>query len=261
MKRLESTSRFIPSIIIIILLLLWEGLTRGNLEISRMLPPPSEIIITLFENIEVLWLHTKITLFEAMTGFVISIVFAVLLAIIMDGIVFIKDALYSIIITSQTIPILVIAPLFIMWFGFGYLPKILIVILVCFFPITISLLEGLQSVDKEMLNLLKSMGASKYQIYRLVKLPAALPNFFAGLKISGTYSIMGAIIGEWVGGKHGLGVYMMRVRHSFAIDKVFATIVIISLLSMLLIKIISIIEDKAMPWIQFQKQKDTEEYK
>ena len=259
MKRLESTSRLIPSALIIILLLLWEGVTRGNLDLARMLPPPTEIIKTLFENIGVLWQHSKITLFEAMTGFVISIVLAVLLAIIMDGIVFIKDALYSIIITSQTIPILVIAPLFIMWFGFGYLPKILIVILVCFFPITISLLEGLQSVDKEMLNLLKSMGASKYQLYKLVKLPAALPNFFAGLKISGTYSIMGAIIGEWVGGKNGLGVYMMRVRHSFAIDKVFATIVIISLLSVLLIKIISIIEGKMMPWIQFQKQKETEE--
>ena len=259
MKRLVNTSKIIPIGLIIIILFLWEGATKGNLDISRILPPPTEIIKTIFENLEILWGHTKITLFEAMTGFVVSIILAIALAIAMDGIVILKEALYPIIITSQTIPILVIAPLLIMWFGFGYLPKILIVILVCFFPITVSLLEGLQSVDGEMLNLLRSMGASRYQIYKLVKLPAAMPNFFAGLKISGTYSIMGAIIGEWVGGKHGLGVYMMRVRHSFAIDKVFAAIVIISLLSVLLIKIISIIEGKMMPWVHYQKQKEMEE--
>ncbi len=259
MKRLESTSRAIPSGIIVLILLIWEGASRRSIDLSRVLPPPSEILTTLFQNIQVLWQHTRITLFEALTGFVISIILAVLLAILMDGIEVIRKALYSILITTQTVPILVIAPLLIMWFGFGYLPKILIVILVCFFPITISLLEGLQSVDKEMLNLLKSMGASRLQCYRLVKLPAAMPNFFAGLKISGTYSIMGAIIGEWVGGKDGLGVYMMRVRHSFAIDKVFATIVIISLLSIALIKIIEIAESKMMPWLQIQKQKNMEE--
>ncbi len=259
MKRLESTSKVIPSSIMIMILLLWEVASRRSIDLARMLPPPSEILITLISNIQVLWQHTRITLFEALTGFVISIILAVLLAILMDGIIIIRNALYSILITSQTVPILVIAPLFLMWFGFGYLPKILIVILVCFFPITISLLEGLQSVDKEMLNLLKSMGATRFQCYKLVKLPAAMPNFFAGLKISGTYSIMGAIIGEWVGGKDGLGVYMMRVRHSFAIDKVFATIVIISLLSIALIKIIEIAEGKMMPWLQLQKQKNMEE--
>lgn len=259
MKRFISTSRLTSIGFIFILLLLWEGFSRVKPGLSRVLPPPTEISLTLAGNADVLWQHAMITLFEALAGFAISIIFAVLLAILMDAIAAVKEALYPLVITSQTIPILVIAPLLIMWFGFGYFPKILIVTLVCFFPITVSLLEGLQAVDKEMLNLLKSMGASKYQIYRLVKLPAAMPSFFAGLKISGTYSIMGAIIGEWVGGKHGLGVYMMRVRHSFAIDKVFATIVIISLLSILLIKIINLVEKKMTPWVSVQKQEETEE--
>jgi ABC-type nitrate/sulfonate/bicarbonate transport system permease component len=135
-----------------------------------------------------------------------------------------------------------------------------VVVLVCFFPITISLLEGLASVDQELLDLLRAMGANKIQIYRIVKLPSVLPNFFSGLKIAGTYSVMGAIIGEWVGGKKGLGVYMLRVRHSFATDKVFATIIVITLLSIIMLKGIHRIEKKSMPWMQYLN-KDVEEEK
>jgi ABC-type nitrate/sulfonate/bicarbonate transport system permease component len=117
-------------------------------------------------------------------------------------------------------------------------------------------LEGLSSVEEDLLNLIKSMGATKLQLYKMVKLPAALPSFFSGLKISATYSIMGATIGEWVGGKNGLGVYMLRVKHSFATDKVFAAIIIITLLSIGMLKIISFIEKRSMPWIYNQNQNE-----
>jgi ABC-type nitrate/sulfonate/bicarbonate transport system permease component len=129
-----------------------------------------------------------------------------------------------------------------------------IVILICFFPVTISLIQSLSSVDRELIDLMRSMGSSKYQLYKYVKLPASMTGFFSGLKIAATYSIMGATIGEWVGGKNGLGVYMIRAKQSFATDKVFAAILVITVLSILLLKLIEYIEAKSMPWTVIGKQ-------
>jgi ABC-type nitrate/sulfonate/bicarbonate transport system permease component len=134
------------------------------------------------------------------------------------------------------------------------MPKIIIVVLICFFPISVSFLQGLVSVDPDLINLLKSMGAGKYRIYRIVKFPSALPNLFSGLKIAATYSIMGATIGEWVGGKDGIGVYMLRAKFSFATDKVFGAIIVITFLSILLLKLIEFIEKKSMPWMNYEKK-------
>lgn len=242
----------------IVLTLLWELASRMELVDAFLLPAPSIVISALFTNLPQLKEHILVTVYEAMMGFVFAVLLAMIIAVIMDSIPLVKRAVYPLLITSQTVPIITLAPLFAIWFGFGYLPKIVIVVLVCFFPITISLMEGLASVEIEMINLLRSMGASQWQLYRIVKLPAALPNFFAGLKISATYSIMAAIIGEWVGGKRGLGVYMMRVRYSFAIDKVFAVIVLITLLSIGVLKVIQLLELVLMPWNKHLK-KDMEE--
>jgi ABC-type nitrate/sulfonate/bicarbonate transport system permease component len=140
------------------------------------------------------------------------------------------------------------APLFIIWFGYGYTPKLVIVVLICFFPITISLLQSLSGVDRELIDLMRSMGSSRYQIYKYVKLPASMTGFFSGLKIAATYSIMGATIGEWVGGKDGLGVYMIRAKQSFSTDRVFAAILVVTVLSILLLKLIELIEKRSMPW-------------
>lgn len=260
MRKLENIEdKIISTSFFAILVFVWEVVARLELVPTYILPAPTKIIKTLITNLPVLREHIIVTLMEALVGFTISIIFAMVIAVVMDSIPIVKKAVYPLIITSQTIPIITIAPLFAIWFGFGYLPKVVIVVLVCFFPITISLLEGLASVEEDLLNLIKSMGASKIQLYRMVKLPAAMPSFFSGLKISGTYSIMGATIGEWVGGKNGLGVYMLRVKHSFATDKVFATIIIITLLSTLILKIISFIEKRSMPWIYNQNQRIGEE--
>jgi len=256
MRKLENIEdKIIPTSFFTILLFIWEIISRLEVVPAYILPSPTKIIKTLIINLPLLKEHILVTLMEALVGFSISIVFAMIIAIAMDSIPIVKKAVYPLIITSQTIPIITIAPLFAIWFGFGYLPKIVIVVLVCFFPITISLLEGLSSVEPELLNLIKSMGASKVELYKIVKIPAALPSFFSGLKISATYSIMGATIGEWVGGKKGLGVYMMRVKQSFATDKVFAAIIIITLLSIMLLKLISFIEKKSMPWIYDKNKK------
>ncbi len=239
----------IPIGFIGVLLLTWETTARLQIVPTYILPAPTKIIITLITNMPNMKEHILVTLMEALIGFAVSVIIAVFIAIMMDGVPIVKKAVYPLIITSQTVPIITIAPLFAIWFGFGYLPKIVIVGLVCFFPVTISMLEGLASVEEDLLNLIKSMGASKIQLYKTVKFPAAMPSLFSGLKISGTYSITGATIGEWVGGKKGLGVYMLRVKSSFATDKVFASIILITLLSIGMLKIISYIERKTMPWV------------
>ena len=254
---LKNNNKFInymyPLAFFLLLAALWEIISRTGAVPAYILPAPSTIIYSLVVNFKLMRLHILVTVFETLSGFAAAVVLGILIAILMDSISFIKKVLYPIVITSQTVPIITIAPLFIIWFGYGYLPKIIIVILICFFPITVSFLQGLGSVDSDLINLLKSMGAGKYQLYKMVKLPAALPSLFSGLKIAATYSIMGATIGEWVGGKDGIGVYMLRAKFSFATDKVFGAIIVITFLSIALLKLIEFIEKKFMPWTVYDK--------
>lgn len=259
-KKIKNVNNIIyPVMFFIVLLLIWEGVSRFGAVPRFILPAPTMIIYSLFVNFPSMGLHILITLYETILGFIISIIISVIVSLFMDSIPSIKKILYPLLIASQTIPIIILAPLFIIWFGYGYLPKIIIVILICFFPITISLLQGFATVDNELLDLLRSMNASKLQVYKILKFPSAMPSFFSGLKIAATYSIMGATIGEWVGGKNGLGVYMIRAKYSFATDKVFAAILVITVLSILMLKIINLIENAYMPWLKILKEEYMEE--
>lgn len=256
MKRSESIeNKLVPSVFLIILLIVWEIVVLEGVVERFILPSPTDIVKAFIEIFPNIGIHISTTLQEAFIGFFLAIIFAIVLSVIMDNIKIIKKALYPLIIVSQTVPIIALAPLFAAWFGFGKLPKIIVVILVCFFPILVSLLHGLENVDKDLLNLLVSMGASKFQIFKLVKFPSALVSFFSGLRIAATYSIMGAVIGEWLGGRAGLGVYMLRVKHSHALDKFFAVIIIIVLLSMGIFKIITLLQQLLMPWEKEQGNK------
>lgn len=254
MRKWENIrDKAIPVLFITIIFVLWQLIVDQGIVARYILPSPLDIIrvcVTIFPTITG---HLFTTLKEALAGLAVAIVLSLILAVLMDNFLLIKKALQPILVISQTIPIMVLAPLFAMWFGFGILPKIIVVILVCFFPIVISLLEGLDSIDQDLLNLMKSMKANRWQIFYLAKFPASLGSFFSGLKIAATYSIIGAVIGEWMGGKSGLGVYMTRVRQSFALDKVFATIFIIIALSMALFKLIELIQYLVMPWKRVTK--------
>jgi ABC-type nitrate/sulfonate/bicarbonate transport system permease component len=192
--------------------------------------------------------HTKVTVYESFIGFTSSIAIAFVMAFVMDSLPLVKKALYPLVVVSQTIPTISVAPLFIIWFGYGLLPKIIVVQLVCFFPVLVSLLEGLSSVDPELLDLLRSMGADRWRIFEMVKLPAAMPAFFSGLKIAASYSILGAVIGEWLGAQEGLGVFMLLSQHSFYVDRVFAIIAVISLLSLGVFGAINVSERLLIPW-------------
>lgn len=235
---------------------MWELVVNLGVVERYTLPSPSDIVNALIVNGSDIMMHTGVTFFEGMTGLLAAVFLALIMAVAMDQFPMVKKAIYPVLVISQTVPIIVIAPLLAMWFGFGIAPKIFVVVLVCFFPITVNLIEGLQSVDGELINLVRSMGATKGQIFAKIKFPSALPYFFSGLKIAATYSIMGAVIGEWLGGKAGLGVYMLRARHAFALDLVFASIVVIVILSIILFYGIAGIQRALMPW---EKLKEEEE--
>jgi ABC-type nitrate/sulfonate/bicarbonate transport system permease component len=241
-------NKTIPFIFLAAILVFWQLIVDRGIIARYILPSPVDVILVGMKILPEIKVHLYTTLQEALTGLMVAIVFSLLLAMLMDNFSLIQKAVQPLLIVSQTIPTMVLAPLFAMWFGFGLLPKIMVVILVCFFPLVVSLLEGLNSLDPDFLNLMKSMKANRWQMFYLAKFPSALPNFFSGLKIAATYSIIGAVIGEWMGGKAGLGVYMTRVRQSFALDKVFATILIIVFLSLVLFKIIELIQFLLMPW-------------
>lgn len=257
MMLIKNNNKFINNLyslaFFLLLVAIWEIISWTGSIPAYILPSPSMIIYSLVINFRFMWRHILVTVFETLSGFTAAVFLGMLIAILMDSMPFVKKVLYPLIVTSQTIPIITVAPLFIIWFGYGYMPKIIIVVLICFFPISVSFLQGLGSVDPDLINLLNSMRAGKYRIYRIVKFPAALPSLFSGLKIAATYSIMGATIGEWVGGKDGIGVYMLRAKFSFATDKVFGAIIVITFLSIFLLKLIEFIEKKSMPWTNYDK--------
>lgn len=255
MKKSENIeNKLIPAAFSLILLVIWELVVdKGYIE-RYILPSPIDVVKTLYTTLPLMKVHILVTLEEAAIGFSVAVALSMILAVIMDTVPLIRKAIYPLVVVTQTIPIITLAPLFIIWFGFGLLPKIIVVILVCFFPVTISLIEGLASVDTDMVNMMKSMGATGIQIMRYVKLPASLVSFFSGLRIAATYSIMGAVIGEWLGGEKGLGIYIQLARRSYDLPRTFAAIIVIVVLSMLLFKLISVLQDLSMPWHKIQNK-------
>jgi len=220
------------------LILLWEAVIWWRETPTWLLPAPSAIAQAFWENRTLLGPHVGQTTLEFSIGIGVAIVTGVLLAALLDFSPWLRQAIYPLLVLSQTIPIIALAPLLMIWFGFGIMPKVIVVTLFCFFPIAINTTDGLASAEPELLDLFRSMGASWGQIWRKVRLPAALPYFFSGLKIAATYSVIGAIAGEWVGGKQGLGIYLIRSSAAFKTAQVFSAIAISSLLSIMLFLIV-----------------------
>lgn len=254
MKRsINIGNYFSSSIVIMGLIIFWQWAVFFFHIPQWILPAPNQIVMALFESFDVLFFHTKVTMGESLLGLLLAVFLAVFLALLMDSFTWVKKSLYPLLISSQTVPIITVAPLFIIWFGYGILPKVIVVTLICFFPMVISLLDGLASVSNDLINLLKTMGANSRQIFRMVKLPGAMPSFFSGLKISATYSIMGAVIGEMLGASKGLGVFMSRAQHSFKLSQVFAAILVITLLSFAFLGLVKLAEKMIMPWAKMGK--------
>ena len=239
----------LPAIFFIAFLITgWELVTRVAEVPTYILPAPSVILLALAENYMLLLEHTRVTLKAVFSGLALAIIVALTLAVAMDRWRPIKEALYPVLVISQAIPIFALAPLILIWFGAGLLPKVLIVALVCFFPLAVNLMEGFNQVDPEAVDLMQTMQANRWMIMRSVQLPFAMPYFFSGLKIAATYSVLGAIIGEWLAARAGLGIYMLRSMHSFRTSQLFASIIVVVILSLTLFKLVELSGWLAMPW-------------
>lgn len=219
-----------------------------------MLPAPVDVVKAFLEDFEQLMNHLRVTLIEAVIGLFFGVLLGFLVAVVMDAFEPLYKAFYPVIVLTQTIPTVAIAPLLVLWFGYEMLPKVILVVITTFFPIAVGLLNGFKSADSDEIKLLKAMGAGKLQIFTHIKFPGALGQFFAGLKISASYAVVGAVISEWLGGFEGLGVYMTRVKKAFAFDKMFAVIFLISIVSLLLMKLVEVLQKKTMPWADDSKE-------
>jgi NitT/TauT family transport system permease protein len=243
-----------PALVLTIALLaLWELFVRAGQISAQVLPSPIAIVQALVNNWGVIYDNTLQTLLETVLGLAIATLLGLLLAILLDISGWMRRAVYPLLITSQTIPIIALAPLLLIWIGYDIRPKLIVVTLYCFFPIAVATVDGLASAEPELIKLLRSMRATRWQILRLVRLPGAMPAFFSGLRIAATYSVIGAIFGEYVGAEKGLGIYMQRAANSFATINVFAAILVTTILSLLLFGFISIIERIALPWYHGSK--------
>lgn len=216
---------------------------------AYMLPSPVDVVRAFVDNFSIMMKQASITLQETVYGLAIGIVIAFVVAALMDRFAILYKAIYPVLVVTQTIPTIAIAPLLVLWMGFGMAPKITLVVITTFFPIAIGLLNGFENVDPDAVNLMRSMGAGRLQIFRYVKLPNATASFFSGLRVSAAYAVVGAVVSEWLGGFEGLGVYMTRVKKAYAFDKMFAVILFISAISLVLMGIVVLLERAAMPWV------------
>ena len=238
----------VPAITMVVLLAVWEIVVRAGVVPGFLLPAPTQVVEAFARDVPVLAGHALTTLSEAGIGLLLGVLIGFVFAVLMDRFESVYLALDPLITLSQTIPTVAIAPLLVLWFGYGLAPKIILIVLTTFFPVTVSLVSGFKSVDQDAIDVMRTMNATDMQIFMHVKLPAALEQLFSGLRISATYAIVGAVIAEWLGGFSGLGVYMTRVRKSFSYDSMFAVIALISAMSLLLMKGIDLLEGICMPW-------------
>jgi len=248
MRRFKQTDMLYPLLGVMLFLLLWQAAATWLVAREWILPSPLAVARAFAANMPLLLRHSLYTLGEAAAGMALAVLLAMIIAWLLSLSQAMRKAIYPLLLASQMVPIIVLAPLFIIWFGYGLLPKVVVVWLVCFFPIAINTADGLNGADPDATALLRSMGATRWQIFRKQRLPGALPAFFTGLKIAVTYSVVGAIIGEWVGASQGLGVFMLRASNAFLTARVFAAIAVTSLLSVALFLLVAALERLAIPW-------------
>jgi len=213
-----------------------------------LVPSPAEIGSSLWEDRSLLAENAWVTLREMVLGLGCALIVGLGFAALMHRSETIRDAAYPLVVASQTIPIVVIAPILVVWFGFGIGPKLALVALICFFPITVNALDGLRSADPEAIKLMRSLDASRWQIFRRVEAPTALPSVFTGTKIAAVLAPIGAVFGEWVGANSGLGHLILTDNAHLEVARQFATVVVLSALALALIGLVALAERRVVTW-------------
>lgn len=251
----KKITKAAPVLVIAMLLVIWELAVQLAGIPLYVLPAPSDTIRALVKDFPALMGHAGITVMEALAGMGISFVVGIITGIMIDAMPTFKRCIYPILVVTQTVPTIVLAPIFIIYMGFGYAPKILTVVLMCFFPIVVSFSDGLGQMDEGYLNLVRTYGGSRMQVYRLVKIPSAMISLLSGLKVAATYSISGAVVGEWIASQSGLGYYLIRAKNGYMLDKVFACVVMIILLSLMMNGLVKLFGWLVLPMERHKKRR------
>jgi ABC-type nitrate/sulfonate/bicarbonate transport system permease component len=241
--------RVLPALVLLgIGLAAWQWYVTAAGVRPQVLPSPLRVLTEGWAHRAELSMNTVATLQVTAIGFAVSLAVGWALAVAVDFSGWLRRALTPLLVASQTLPIIAIAPLLIIWFGFGLLPKVVVIALVTFFPVAVGLIEGFASTPPAATNLLRSMGASRWQRFRLVRLPQAMPSFFTALRIGITYAVTGAIFAEYVGATAGLGIYMSLQKNSFRTDLVLAAVVVTAVLSVTLFALTFLVQRLVIPW-------------
>lgn len=236
-----------PVLVILVLLLFWELTVQLAGIPLYVLPAPSDMLRTFFTELPTLSRHALVTVTEALVGMAISFAVGIVTGILIDAMPVFRKCIYPILVVTQTVPVIVLTPIFIIYLGFGYAPKILTVVLMCFFPIVVSFSDGLGEMDAGYLNLVRTYGGNRWQLYRIVKIPSAMISLLSGLKVAATYSISGAVVGEWIASQSGLGYYLIRAKNGYMLDKVFACVLMIILLSLMMNGLVKLFGNLVLP--------------
>ncbi|PZM09551.1 ABC transporter permease [Rhizobium tubonense] len=229
-------------------LIVWELYADFSGIRPSTLPAPSRVLVQAWVNRQALIDNSWPTIWATLSGFTCSLAVAFIFSVLMDFARPVRRALFPLFVVSQTLPLVAIAPLIVLWFGFGLLPKILLVALVTFFPMLVALLQGYEATDKDIAELLVSMKAPRWRIFLVARLPSALPYFFAGFRISITYAVVGAIFAEYAGAAKGLGIFILIAKNNFRPDLVLAAVFLSACLTLVLFAAAVLIGHLAMPW-------------
>lgn len=243
-KMIENIIKAVsPIVFILLLIVIWQIIVSLGKVDEFILPSPKKVAIKMKQNFPLIMKrHFGYTLLSALSGLFFGLIIGFLFALLMDRFNILNLGFRPILVISQTIPSVAIAPLLIIWFGIGLTPKIILVTLTTFFPIAVALADGFRSVSKDQINLLKSMGANKFQVYWYAKFPASQHQFFSAMKISTTYAIVGAVIAEWIAGDKGIGVYISILRKAYGYASIFVAVIIVSVSSLILVGILDVIK-------------------
>jgi NitT/TauT family transport system permease protein len=237
-----------PALFGLALVACWEGAVRLFRIPLYIIPPPSDIVVQYVHNIARIWQYTLVTGMETLAGFAVAILMGIPLALLVAFSPFLRRTLYPLAVTLEMVPKIVFAPVFVTWFGFGFMPKILIVFLVCFFPILLNGILAFTSLSLELGRFCLSTGAGPLRTFWMVRLPAALPQLFVGIKGAAVNATVGATISEWIGGDAGLGYYIQIATGELRMDLAFAIIIMLAALGLLLFGLVVLAERLLIPW-------------
>jgi ABC-type nitrate/sulfonate/bicarbonate transport system permease component len=245
----RALAAVLPSLVLVAVgLVAWQWFVTASGVRPQVLPSPLRVAEQGWAAREQIWANTLPTLQVTAVGFAVSLAVGWTIAVAVDFSPWLRRALTPLLVASQTLPIIAIAPLLIIWFGFGLAPKVVVIALVTFFPIAVGLIEGFGRTDRQATNLLRSMGASRWEQFRYVRLPGAMPSFFTALRIGITYAVTGAIFAEYVGASAGLGIFMNLQKNSFRTDLVLAAVLVTALISITLYGLTFLVQRLVAPW-------------